>query len=289
MPTMFLWALATTLIMFHIAFFIAQSKKDNSIVDIFWGFGFAVTAATLFIINVVIRAAFDGPTFVLTLMVLIWGVRLSMHIYNRNKGKDEDYRYQQMRKKWGKHATRNAYFKIFLGQASLQYMIALPIILINAYPGNHTFGTSLMWIGIAVWIIGFYFQAVGDAQLKTFIRKPANNGRVMTSGLWRYTRHPNYFGESAMWTGLSLLVLSSTTWVGWFALISPVIITVLLLFFSGIPLLEKQMEKLFDKEWLLYKKKVSKFFPLPPNKNIIVSKENDEMMNLDPDAIRKIK
>ena len=289
MPTMFLWALVSTLVMFHIAFFIAQKKKDFSVVDSFWGLGFAVTAVVLFVLNLVLRGTFDGPTFFLTLLVLVWGVRLSMHIYNRNKGKKEDYRYQQMRQNWGENATRNGYFKIFLGQAALQYVIALPIILINAYPGSPSYGTPVMWVGIVIWLIGFYFLVVGDAQLKTFIRKPSNKGRVMSSGLWRYTRHPNYFGESAMWTGLGLLALSSTTSVGWFALVSPVVITVLLLFISGVPLLEKQMEKSRGKEWQLYKKKTSKFFPLPPDKSIIVSREKDEMMDLDPDAIRRTK
>ncbi len=289
MPTMFLWALLTVLVMFHIAFFIAQSKKDNSVVDWFWGLGFAVMAIALFTINLIIRPSFDGPTLTLTLMVVIWGVRLSSHIFNRNKGKPEDYRYQHMREKWGEHATRNAYFKIFLGQALLQYIIALPIILINAYPDNPVYGTPVLWVGVLIWLIGFYFQVVGDAQLRTFIHKPSNKGRVMSSGLWRYTRHPNYFGESAMWTGLGLIALSSTTWVGWFALISPVVITFLLLFISGVPLLEKQMEKSRGKEWQLYKKKTSKFFPLPPDKSIIVSRENDEMMDLDPEAIRRTK
>ncbi len=292
-PLFFLWALITAFIVFNIAFIISYLSDDYSIVDRFWGLGFVIIAGVLLVVNIQTTGSFPVEAVVVTALVALWGLRLSSHIHNRNKGKGEDSRYQEMRKKWGDKQALNAYFKVFMLQMALQYIIALPIIVINMegilVDDAATWQTVLFWVGIAVWLMGYYFQVAGDSQLKTFKRKPSNRGRIMTSGVWRYTRHPNYFGESAMWIGIGLFTIANTSWIAWFSFISPILITLLLLFVSGVPLLEKKFDEEKGEEWELYKKKTSKFFPLPPRKDIIPSKSDDKFLNLDKDAINKTK
>ncbi|MFW5894630.1 MAG: DUF1295 domain-containing protein [Bacillota bacterium] len=289
----FLWAFITVFLVFNLAFVIAQVKQDNSIVDRFWGLGFVIIAVVMLVVNIEATGSFPVEAVVVTILVALWGLRLSLHIHNRNKGKGEDYRYVAMRKKWGDKPKLNAYFKVFMVQMVLQYIIALPIIVINmkdilAEDGS-LWRTIVYWIALLVWIVGYIFQAAGDAQLKSFKRMPSNRGRIMSAGVWRYTRHPNYFGESAMWIGIGLFTLANTLWPAWFSLVSPVLITYLLLYVSGVPLLEKKFDQEKGEEWELYKKKTSKFFPLPPRKDIIPSKSDDKFLNLDKDAIHKTK
>ncbi|MFP4078774.1 MAG: DUF1295 domain-containing protein [Candidatus Izemoplasmataceae bacterium] len=292
-PLFFLWAFITAFAVFNIAFIIAQVKKDNSIVDSFWGLGFVIIAAVMLVVNIEATGSFPVEAVVVAILVGLWGLRLSLHIHTRNKGKGEDYRYVEMRKKWGDKPRLNAYFKVFMVQMLLQLIIALPIIVINmesilAEDGS-LWRTILYWLALLIWVIGYVFQVAGDAQLKSFKRMPSNRGRIMTSGLWRYTRHPNYFGESAMWFGIGLFTVANTLWPAWFTIISPLLITYLLLFVSGVPLLEKKFDEEKGEEWTLYKKKTSKFFPLPPRKDVIPSKSDDKFLNLDKDAIRKTK
>lgn len=292
-PLFFLWAFIAAFVTFNIAFIISKVNDDYSIVDRFWGLGFVIIAGTLLVINIVVTGSFPTEAVVITVFVALWGLRLSLHIHNRNKGKGEDYRYVEMRKKWGDKQNLNAYFRVFMSQMVLQYIIALPIIIINMesilVEDAALWQTILYWAGIAIWLVGYYFQVAGDAQLKGFLRMPSNRGRIMSSGLWRYTRHPNYFGESAMWVGIGLFTIANTVWYGWFAFISPIVITYLLLFVSGVPLLEKKFDEEKGEEWALYKKKTSKFFPLPPKKGIIPTKGDDKFLNLDKDAIKKTK
>ena len=190
----------------------------------------------------------------------IWGLRLAWHIHNRHKGRPEDYRYFTWRTEWGKWFYLRSYLQVYILQGILLFVIVLPVLLMN----NNT-EVSLGWldiIGMIVWIFGFYFEAVGDAQLARFVKDPAHKGKLMQSGLWKYTRHPNYFGEVAQWWGVWLITLSSM--IGWFSIIGPLTITFLILKVSGIPMLEKKMEK--NPEFIEYKRKVSIFFSLPPKR-----------------------
>jgi steroid 5-alpha reductase family enzyme len=239
-------------------FVVSLIKKRNDVADVAWGLGFALMTWTSFFL-----AGDSGTRGLLTgILVSIWGLRLAWHIYSRNIGKVEDYRYLAWRKEWGKWFYLRSYAQVYLLQGVFLFLIVSPVLLINK-----SAGTAFGWLdalGVLVWLAGFYFEAVGDAQLKRFIENPENKGKLMQSGLWAYTRHPNYFGEVTQWWGLWLIVLSVPG--GWLGIIGPITITFLILKVSGIPMLEKKMAE--NSEFESYKKRVSVFLPLPPRKKI---------------------
>lgn len=229
-------------------------KKRNDVADVAWGLGFVLMAWTSFFL-----AGNHGlRELIVNILVSIWGLRLAWHIYTRNRFKTEDYRYQTWRKEWGKWFYIRSYFQVYLLQGALLFLIVLPVLMINK-----SLGTSLGWLdifGLLVWVIGFSFESVGDAQLAEFIKNPDNKGRLMQSGLWAYTRHPNYFGEVTLWWGIWLISLSASN--SWYAIVGPLTISFLILKVSGIPMLEKKMAE--NPEFAEYKSRVSVFFPLPP-------------------------
>lgn len=242
---------------FTVVFVVAQIRHNNSIVDSFWGPGFLVVA----LYTLAMSPKINFPSLVVTGLVAIWSIRLFLHITIRNWNKPEDYRYVQMREKWGSsHTLIKAYVNVFLVQAVLLYIVALPIMITNL---GSSYSLSLLnYIGIVVWVTGFVFESVGDAQLKAFITNPENRGKLMVSGLWKYTRHPNYFGEALMWWGI--FMISITTLPTLIGIVSPLTITGLLLFVSGVPLLEKAFKDRDDfKE---YARKTSVFVPWFPKK-----------------------
>lgn len=241
---------------FLLFFVVGNLIKNNSIVDFGWGMGFVLVA----IANFWNSSQMSVLQVLFLFVVSLWGFRLSFYIAKRNFGKPEDYRYQNMRKRWGKHPVLGSLLQVYLLQAVFMFVVSLPIILL--YASNATVATPIFYVGIGLWVIGYFFEVVGDAQLKMFINDPANKGKLMTTGLWKYTRHPNYFGESTMWWGLAVAVLPYS--FGWIGLISPIVITTLLLFVSGVPLLEKKYKD--NPEWKAYAQKTSKFLPLPPKK-----------------------
>ncbi len=243
------------IIAYFTAFFVvAQIIRNNSIVDIGWGIGFVIVAwFSLFSAGYLTTRG-----LIMTGLVTVWGVRLFYHIIKRNWGKPEDFRYANWREEWGRYVVVRAFFQVFMLQGLMMMLIATPILLVNVSPDT-AFGVMEMF-GLAVWLIGFFFEAVGDKQLADFLQDPANRGKVMKSGLWRYTRHPNYFGEATMWWGLFILGLSVQN--GIFGIISPLVITNLLLFVSGVPMLEKKMMQ--KPEFVEYAKETSVFFPWFP-------------------------
>lgn len=243
-------------------FILAQVLKNNSVVDIGWGLGFIAVVGALF----VRRPALYPAKLVLMALVLVWGLRLSMHIFLRNAGKPEDFRYAKMRKDWGKDFLVKSFFFVFMLQGLLMLAVSFSAIVLFSSPARPL--AALDIIGALVFLVGLFFETVGDHQLTAHVRNPENKGRLMTRGLWSLTRHPNYFGEATMWWGISLIALSSAN--GWAALVSPVVITCLLLFVSGVPLLEKKYEGRAD--WEAYKEKTSMFFPWFPK-----SGRNDSM------------
>ncbi len=250
---------------FLVGFFLALVKNDNSIVDTLWGLGFVLLAVFL----LVLRFEADWGAFVVTGLVALWGLRLFFFIGLRNFKKPEDYRYQNMREKWRQKRGPlwlHALVKVFLGQAIFQYIIALPIILLHAFPKETLDAAGIAGIGLggAIWMVGFFFEALGDNQLGRFKKDPANKGKIMDKGLWRYTRHPNYFGEATMWWGLYVIVALNTTMFGLLALLSPLVITWLLRFVSGVPLLEEKMKE--NPAFQAYAEKTNVFFPGPPKK-----------------------
>lgn len=174
---------------FNLWFIVSLIKKRNDVADVAWGLGFVVLAWS----SLLISANFQWRSLLVVLLVSVWGLRLFWHIGRRNQQKLEDARYAKWRRNWGKCFLVRSYFQIYILQGALLFLIALPILVINKN-SNSTIN-SLCFLGLIIWIIGFYFEVVGDAQLKKFIEKPSNKGKIMTSGLWKYTRHPNYFGE----------------------------------------------------------------------------------------------
>lgn len=233
-------------------FCIAQVKKRNDIADIAWGIGFFTVTFALYLR----QDATSLKAFILLCMVGLWASRLALHIAIRQEHKPEDARYVAMKEKW-RFKTLQAYTNVFLSQGVFMLMVAAPIIL---YFSNMTTNmTVLNFVGLAIWIIGLFFEAVGDYQLSVFLKNPKNKGKIMRYGLWRYTRHPNYFGEISLWWGLWLFTGFGNYWV--FGLLGPVTITVLILGISGIPMLEKRYKG--NKEYEQYQKTTSAFFPLP--------------------------
>lgn len=234
-------------------FLVSLVKKRNDVADVAWGLGFVLMAWTSFFLS----EDFSVRGLLVSVLVSIWGVRLAWHIHARNKTKTEDFRYKTWRNEWGKWFYVRSYGQVYLLQGALLFVIALPVLIINTNSGPSL--GLLDFIGTGVWLFGFYFEAVGDAQLARFITNPQNKGKLMQSGLWAYSRHPNYFGEVTQWWGIWLLTLSLPG--GWFSVISPLTITFLILKVSGIPLLEKKLAE--HPEFAEYKRTTSMFLPFP--------------------------
>lgn len=224
-----------------------------------WGLGFVVVAAFAMIRT----SSYHWISLTTTGLVTLWGGRLFYHIVRRNWGKPEDFRYANWRKEWGKWVIPRAFFQVYLLQGLFMLIISLPVVWIHKALSSTTFNSDISasnWlfiVGVLIWMTGYFFEVVGDAQLRAFKQSKESKGKLMTTGLWSLTRHPNYFGEATMWWGIFLIALSSGA--HWFAIISPLTITLLLLFVSGVPLLEKAMENRpgFDE----YRKRTNKFFP----------------------------
>jgi steroid 5-alpha reductase family enzyme len=236
----------------HMAVWITSLlRRDASLVDLFWGIGF-VLIAWLTIWNV------DEPSplcWLLVSMVTLWGLRLSWYLAWRNWGKQEDYRYAKMRSHWGGWFPIVSLFTVFLLQAGLTWIIALPVQMGISRGGG--FGVVAA-IGTSVWAVGLFFETVGDYQLARFKADPTNQGKVMDRGLWRYTRHPNYFGDFLVWWGLYLT--STESGVIWPTLVGPVLMSVLLMKVSGVTLLEGSLKSRVD-GYQNYVKSTSSFFP----------------------------
>ena len=236
-------------------FIISVLKKRSDVADIAWGLGFVVLAWSLYSLNT------DNTMLLLaSLLISIWGLRLSSHIFLRNRKKDEDYRYQEMRQKWGKWAAPRTYLQVFMLQGGLLLLISAPLIGFAMYPNNAL--TPIIYVGLGIWLIGFMFEVIGDSQLRAFIKDPQNKGKIMQYGLWRYTRHPNYFGEVTQWWAVWLLGYGLTSF--FWTIIGPLTITFLILKVSGIPLLENKYAG--NKQYEKYKRRTSMFIPWAPKK-----------------------
>jgi steroid 5-alpha reductase family enzyme len=237
-----------------ILFIIAKKYNDISIVDRGWAGGFMLLALMTFFA----RSGASERALLVTMLTGVWGIRLTGHIVSRNWGKGEDPRYTAMKATWGNSATIKSFFYVFMLQGLLILIIAYPVMLINLTSIGRL--TWFDYVGFIVWLVGFFFEVVGDYQLQRFVQNSANKGNILDTGLWRYTRHPNYFGESLIWWGMFLLALPVA--YGFTTIMSPLTITVLLLFVSGVPLTEKSLEA--NPAFANYKEKTSSFFPWLP-------------------------
>ncbi len=208
--------------------------KNVSIIDIFWGLSFALVTTFYFLVT----PGFPSRKLIIFILVVIWGLRLTFYLLWRNWGKPEDYRYQEFRKRYGENRYWwFSYFQVFLLQGFLVWLISAPLLAVNYYtvPGPLNF---LDYSGIVVWIVGITFEAGGDWQLARFKMKPENKGKLLTSGLRKYTRHPNYFGDAAVWWGFALLSVAAGSYL---PVLSSVLMTWLIIKVSGVSMLEKAM------------------------------------------------
>jgi len=200
-------------------------------------------------------SAIGARQFLVAGLVTVWGLRLGIRIFRRNRGRGEDPRYVKFREEWGKYFVLRSYFQLFLFQGIILMLNVTPVLIIMS-----GIRETLAWsdyVGLAIWVIGFLFETVGDHQLDAFLKVPENRGIIIDKGLWRYTRHPNYFGEATMWWGIFVIALNQP-W-GWIGVIGPMVITGMLLFVSGIPMTERLMEK--TPGWEEYKRRTSVFMP----------------------------
>lgn len=229
--------------------------KNTSIVDSWWGPGFVLVAwVTFFTVGT------DAPRQWLLLgLVTLWGLRLGAYITWRNMGESEDYRYQRMRKNregfWWK-----SLFIVFWLQGALMWVISTPLQL--GQLGNlPTALTSSDYLGICLFAVGFYFEAMGDWQLATFKAKASNKGKVMDQGVWRYTRHPNYFGDVCQWWAFYLIAAGSVP--GCYTIVGPIVMTFFLLKVSGVAMMDKD-QSAKKPQYAEYIRKTSAFIPMPP-------------------------
>ncbi len=232
--------------------------KNVSIVDLFWGLGFVLSATVYFVLTdeIGIRKV------LLMVLVMLWGLRLSVYLAWRNIGKGEDFRYREFRRLYGeKRYWWISYFQTFLLQGLLMWLISSPLLGAQYNPLQQELGV-LDIAGILVWVIGFTFEAGGDWQLARFKANPDNKGKVLNAGFWKYTRHPNYFGDAAVWWGFALLCISAGSY---FPVLGTVLMTALIIKVSGVALLEKSLKA--DKpEYAEYIRKTSSFLPWFPKK-----------------------
>jgi steroid 5-alpha reductase family enzyme len=237
--------------------------KNASIVDIVWGLGFVVVAWVVF----VRVEGNDGRQLLLTVMTTVWGLRLAGYLFWRNHGNGEDFRYRAMRKHWGPRFGLISLGTVFGLQGLLMWIVSLPVQLgqVRETPDVG----ALAFVGVAMWLVGLFFEVVGDAQLAAFKKNPANAGTVMDKGLWRFTRHPNYFGDACVWWGIALVAAETT--IGRWGLIGAVVMTILLRRVSGVTLLEKSLVKR-RAGYVEYVARTSPFIPRPPKKDPVASR-----------------
>ncbi|MEU5696078.1 DUF1295 domain-containing protein [Actinosynnema sp. NPDC020468] len=247
-----LWSVVAVLALITALFGYAASRKRFDLIDSVWGPGFAVIAALSFALS-----PHTARGLVVTALTVVWGLRLGWHIHSRNRGKEEDRRYVDMYRRAKGNPLAKMY-RVYLLQAAIMLFVSLPVQYAQ-YLGA-AFGV-LDVVAIALWAVGFAFEAVGDRQLAAFKADPANKGAVMDRGLWRYTRHPNYFGDATLWWGLFLFACAS--WTGLYFVLSPVVMTLLLAKGSGKPVLEKDIASRRP-GYKEYVERTSGFFPLPP-------------------------
>ena len=231
-------------------------KRDASIIDVFWGLGF-VAVGWIYFAGAEERAI---RADLVVGLVTLWGLRLSLHILWRSRGQGEDYRYREMRQRHPRTFPLWSLVMVFWGQALLLWGISMPLYQSQRRP-EPTALTLLDGLGLTLFVLGFVFEAGGDWQLARFKQDPANAGQVMDQGFWRYTRHPNYFGDAVVWWGFFCFSLATPG--GWWTLFSPVLMTVLLMRVSGVTLLETRLQQT-KPAYREYAQRTNAFFPWFP-------------------------
>lgn len=237
---------------------LSLALRDASLVDLVWGPGFALIAWVAFLET---GSGEPARRLLLATLVSLWGLRLGAHLAIRNVGKGEDFRYVHMRQSWGRAFPWVSAVTVFGLQGSVMWVVSLPVQIGQAAAVPPV--GALDALGTGLWAVGFAFEVIGDAQLARFRRDPANRGRVLDSGLWRYTRHPNYFGDCLMWWGLFVIAFAVPR--GAWSALGPAVMTVFLLRISGVAMLERSLIRRHD-GYASYQARTSAFIPLPPRR-----------------------
>jgi steroid 5-alpha reductase family enzyme len=252
------WNLLAVAAMMVTGWLISLAYRNVTIVDSLWGLGFVLIAWLTFGMS----DGYENRKLLIAILVTLWGLRLSIYLSWRNWSKGEDPRYGGWREKGGDRFWLVSLFKVFILQALFLWVISVAV-QIGQLASTPDRLTWLDGLGAVVWLIGFTFESLGDWQLARFKSDPASKGRVMDRGLWAYTRHPNYFGEFLVWWGVFLITLSTPN--SWWTIISPLIITAVLLKMTGIPLTEQELVK-NRPGYSDYVKRTSAFVPWLPAK-----------------------
>ncbi len=251
-------ALIIIMIMMALLWLISIRLKNVSIVDLFWGFGFLLVSIWGYIQS----GGLAERKMLVLILVAVWSLRLSLYLTWRNLGKGEDFRYKQFRKQYGENRYWwISFFQTFLLQGILMWLISSTLLAAQHFGPDRELGW-LDFTGVAFWIIGLAFEAGGDYQLAKFRADPASKGKVLQTGFWRYTRHPNYFGDAAVWWGYGLLCLAAGSYP---AVLGSLLMTGLIIKVSGVALLEKTL-KSNKPGYEEYVRKTSAFFPRFPRK-----------------------
>lgn len=251
-------ALAVIMILMGLLWIVSVIVKNVSIVDLFWGFGFVLATVFYFLKS----DGLDARKIITLALVTIWGLRLSVYLAWRNYGKGEDFRYRNFRKKYGERRYWwISFFQTFLLQGMLMWLISAPLLGAQYYGPDKPLN-MLDYIGIFLWVTGFLFEAGGDFQLSLFRANPANSGKVLDTGFWRYTRHPNYFGDSAVWWGYGFFCLAAGSYL---PVLGSVLMTAMIIKVSGVVMLEKSLKEK-KPQYREYIERTSSFFPWFPRK-----------------------
>ena len=250
--------LMATAVMMVLVWLLSLAKRDVSIVDIFWGLGFVLIAH----VACRVGGGYSGRKLLVTSVVTLWGLRLAVYLLWRNWGQEEDYRYRAMRKRHGERFGLVSLYMVFGLQGALMWVISLPLQVaqISPVPARLTW---LEAVATLLWAVGLLFESVGDWQLARFKAEAANAGKVMNRGLWAYTRHPNYFGDALVWWAFFLIALA-TPWGVW-TIISPLLMTFMLMRVSGVALLERKLAKTRP-DYEAYRRQTNAFLPWFPRR-----------------------
>ncbi len=247
---------------FTVLWLISVRIKDPSFVDSWWALGMVVIAWTTFLYT----GGRAPHALALLIICTVWGVRLGAHLFWRWRKHGADRRYETMMGKAqaerGWSFAKASLLLVFALQAPLQFIVCLPVQL-GAIAPTAALG-PLAWAGVVLALVGVLFESVGDAQLVRFKSDPRNKGKVLDTGLWRYTRHPNYFGDACVWWGL-WMIAAETGWIGAAALPGPILLTVLLTKWSGVPTVEGRMRRMRP-DYEAYVRRTSSFLPMPPKR-----------------------
>ncbi len=250
-----------------LAFIVGTVKKNNGLMDVFYGPGYFVVALSSLILFFFFTNEVNIRQIIMTILVFIWALRLATYVFIRNRGKPEDYRYQAMRKKWKTNILLKSFIRVYIFQGIVIFIVAFPVWFVNISSNpsienlSDFIGITLL-LGVVVWLIGFLFETIGDHTLYKFLQKPENKGEVMDRGVWKLSQHPNYFGEVTQWWGIYIIALAIP--FGFITILGPIFITYMIIKVSGIKLLDKRFEA--DDKYAEYKQRTSVFFPWFPKK-----------------------